>query len=221
MPSFADELYDRVRRQIAIAHDPRNLVDETAGETLVGDPVLTTSGRPIRHAETGEVLWETPPRLGWAPPPANPDADPADWVEADLYPRLRLKAHQAGWESPVAIVYHLVRVQRASTPDPVVLRVMTIQFDVRARLLPAQLKAREPLLQEMAAGLGRPYFEGTQHLGWSSDCGDPVPVVSHGGASAGNVAWRTPVILRLVADHNDPDGAVIIAAAQEARPSIT
>jgi len=222
MSSFVDQLASRVRRQIAVAHDPRNLVDETAGEILVGDPVLTTSGRPVLHGETGDVMYNSPPRVGWIPPLEGGLDEPETWQPVDhLYPQLRIKAHQGGWETPVALVYHLVKVQLPETPEPVVLRVLTIQFDFRGRMLPGQLKAIEHELQGMATGFCELYFDGMGNVGWSMDCGDPVPMVGTKGASAGNVVFRTPIMLRVVGTHNDPEGKAIVAAAQTADNSPT
>jgi hypothetical protein len=230
--NFGADLALRIARQIAIAHDPRNLVDEIAGESLVGQPVLHVSGRPMLHRETGQIMYEVPPRGGWVPGEEKlvgslePDPDfirriapPDTWREVDhLYPHLRIKAHQAGWETPVALVYHLVRVQRPETPEPVTLRVLTIQFDFRGRLMPAELKAAEGDMQALAASFGGFYFHGIANLGWSMDCGEPVPKLASGGASEGNVSFRTPVMLRVIAQHDDPEGKAIVAAAQAPEP---
>lgn len=158
----------------------------------------------------------TPRRCGKIPANGNDE-----WVDSiePLYHHLRAKVHAAGWETPVAIVVHVEEVDNHDGA-PIMMRIVTVQFDYRGHLLPGQLTPEFHQLIQRAAmqAFGEVVFEGYSNLLWGMHVGEPVPVKALGGANAGNVSMRTPVRARISGDHDDPLGGRL---ARDAEPEVS
>jgi hypothetical protein len=114
----------------------------------------------------------------------------------------------------VRLTYEVREVIPEGSPTPVAMRVLSIQIDIMAQVMPGAIQDGKHALFRLSEPFVKLFFPLHQNVGASINSGQPVPRVSRvNAADEANVHYRTPVLMRFSADHLDPGNAINKAKA--------